>query len=96
LDEDGLTFGIVGCAGGGLLYRSGDGGVLSSGCRLLINVTSSGQITPVATPPCFILIDRALWDEGTRYHYLSPDTYSIAPMRLLNGWPVSSTTMSGR
>ncbi len=30
-----------------------------SGCRLLISVTSAGQIVPVAQPPYFVLIDRA-------------------------------------
>jgi uridine phosphorylase len=47
-----------------------------SGCRLLISITSAGQILPVRAPPYFILIDRALRDEGTSYHYLPPGDFS--------------------
>ena len=52
--------------------------LFASGCGLLISVTSSGQLTPVQEPPYFILIDRALRDEGTSYHYLPPSSYSDA------------------
>ena len=56
---------------------------ISSGCQLLINITSSGQIQEVQSPPYFILVDRALRDEGTSYHYLPPSDYSDAPAFLL-------------
>jgi uridine phosphorylase len=46
-------------------------------------MTSSGQITPVGAPPYFVLIDRALRDEGTSYHYLPPTPYSDAPEALI-------------
>ena len=39
--------------------------LFASGCRLLISVTSAGQIVSTAPPPYFVLIDRALRDEGT-------------------------------
>jgi uridine phosphorylase len=38
---------------------------------------------PVQAPPYFIMIDRALRDEGTSYHYLPPSTYSEAPDALI-------------
>ena len=41
-------------------------------------MTSAGQILPVLSPPYFIVIDRALRDEGTSYHYLPPADYSVA------------------
>jgi uridine phosphorylase len=41
-------------------------------------MTSAGQILPVLTPPYFIVIDRALRDEGTSYHYLPAADYSFA------------------
>ena len=44
--------------------------LFASGCRLVISVTSAGQITPIGPTPYFVLIDRALRDEGTSYHYL--------------------------
>jgi uridine phosphorylase len=55
-----------------------------SGCRLLINITSAGQISNLQAPPYFILVDRALRDEGTSYHYLAPSDYSDAPTALLD------------
>ncbi|WP_445664675.1 phosphorylase family protein [Fodinibius sp. AD559] len=47
--------------------------MFASGCQLLISITSAGTI---ASPPGgeqFILIDQALRDEGTSYHYLPPE-----------------------
>src|SRR5581483_12423271 len=56
--------------------------LFASGCRLLISVSSAGQITAVQAPPYFVVIDRALRDEGTSYHYLPPSEYSEAPRQL--------------
>jgi len=75
-EEDGLTVGIVGCAVGASFAVLVAEELFASGCRLLISVTSSGQIVPVRSPPYFILIERALRDEGTSYHYLPPAPYS--------------------
>jgi hypothetical protein len=47
-----------------------------SGRRLLISVTSAGQIVSVGPTPYFVLIDRALRDEGTSHHYLPPSLCS--------------------
>jgi uridine phosphorylase len=57
--------------------------LFSSGCRLLISLTSSGQIVASGPPPYFIIIDRALRDEGTSYHYAAPAEYASACPRLL-------------
>jgi phosphorylase superfamily protein len=51
--------------------------------KLLISVTSSGQIVPIRPPPYFILIDRALRDEGTSYHYMAASEYSHASAALI-------------
>jgi uridine phosphorylase len=56
--------------------------LFASGCRLLISVTSAGQITPVQAPPYFVVIDRALRDEGTSYHYVATSEYSEADAHL--------------
>ena len=53
--------------------------LFASGCRLLISVTSAGQIANNGPTPYFVLIDRALRDEGTSYHYLPPATFAVAP-----------------
>jgi uridine phosphorylase len=47
--------------------------LFASGCQLLLSVTSAGQLAALATPPYFVLITRAIRDEGTSYHYLPPD-----------------------
>jgi uridine phosphorylase len=52
--------------------------LFSCGCRLLISLTSAGQITPFGPPPYFVVIDRALRDEGTSYHYAPPSEFSEA------------------
>lgn len=45
-------------------------------------MTSAGQILPARRPPYFIVIDRALHDEGTSYHYLPSSDYSEADTEL--------------
>lgn len=47
-----------------------------SGCKILISVTSAGTINATKNNSKFILIDRALRDEGTSYHYLPPNEIS--------------------
>lgn len=84
-EQDGLPFGVVGCAVGASFAVLVAEELFASGCKLLISVTSSGQITPVQAPPYFVLIDRALRDEGTSYHYLPPATFSDAPASLVDG-----------
>lgn len=73
----GRSLGIVGCAVGASFAVLVAEELFASGCELLISVTSSGQIVPRGDPPYFILIDRALRDEGTSYHYLPPSDYSF-------------------
>jgi uridine phosphorylase len=76
----GQRFGIIGCAVGASFAVLLAEELFACGCELLISVTSSGQITALGEPPYFILIDRALRDEGTSYHYLPPSDFSeLAP-----------------
>ena len=81
----GIDFGIVGCAVGAAFAVLIAEEMFASGCKLLISVTSSGQILPVRPPPYFILVDRALRDEGTSYHYMAPSDYSYAEAGLIAG-----------
>jgi uridine phosphorylase len=46
-------------------------------------MTSAGRLVELRPPPYFILIDKALRDEGTSYHYLPPSEYSMADASLL-------------
>jgi uridine phosphorylase len=82
-DLEGSEIGVVGCAVGASFAVLVAEEMFASGCRLLISVTSSGQITPQGAPPYFIVIDRAWRDEGTSYHYLPPSDWSVAPAHLL-------------
>jgi len=80
--HEGREYGIVGCAVGASFAVLIAEELFASGCRFLISVTSSGQIRSVQAPPYFIIIDRALRDEGTSYHYLPPADYSEADRHL--------------
>lgn len=82
-EQDGLEFGIVGCAVGASFAVLLAEQMFASGCRFLVSITSSGQITPVGEAPYFILIDRALRDEGTSYHYLPPSRFAEAEPEVL-------------
>jgi uridine phosphorylase len=79
----GFDFGIVGCAVGASFAVLIAEEMFASGCKLLISVTSSGQIVPIHPPPYFIIIERALRDEGTSYHYTPPSDYSHADTELM-------------
>jgi uridine phosphorylase len=77
-------YGIVGCAVGASYAVLVAEQLFASGCRLLLSITSSGQVTTLGPPPYFILIERALRDEGTSYHYLpSGSGYAEADPGLL-------------
>jgi uridine phosphorylase len=79
-DVDGIgEVGIIGCAVGAPFAVLVAEQLFASGCQLLISVTSAGQITDNGPTPYFVLIDRALRDEGTSYHYLPPATFAEAP-----------------
>jgi uridine phosphorylase len=81
--EDGHRFGIVGCAVGASFSVLVAEQLFVSGCELLISVASAGQIAALGPPPYHILIERALRDEGTSYHYLPPAEYVGADPALL-------------
>ena len=83
-DQGGRKVGIVGCAVGASYAVLVAEQLFASGCRLLLSITSSGQVTTLGPPPYFILIERALRDEGTSYHYLPSDSeYAEADLGLL-------------
>jgi uridine phosphorylase len=74
----GQTVGIVGCAVGAPFAVLVAEELFASGCRLLLSMTSAGQIVPAGQPPYFVIIERALRDEGTSYHYATPSAYAEA------------------
>jgi len=75
--------GIVGCAVGAPFAVLVAEELFACGCNFLISLTSAGQITPTAKLPYFVVIDRALRDEGTSYHYSAASEYSKAAPELI-------------
>ncbi len=82
-EDQGETLGIVGCAVGAAFAVLVAEQLFASGCRLLVSVTSAGQLTPSGPTPYFVLIERALRDEGTSYHYLPPAPFAEADPALI-------------
>ncbi|MBC8094070.1 MAG: nucleoside phosphorylase [Pseudonocardia sp.] len=76
VDVDGIEIGVVGMAVGAPFAVLVAEQLAASGCELVISITSAGRISPVGPLPCFVLIDRALRDEGTSAHYLPPSRWS--------------------
>jgi uridine phosphorylase len=71
--------------------------LVASGCELLIHLTSAGRIAATPGVAAFMVIERALRDEGTSYHYLPAARWShlrpdlrekLATLDLPDGPPV--------
>lgn len=77
-EQDGIELGLLGCAVGASFAVLIAEELFASGCELLISMTSAGQLVQLRPPPYFIVIDKALRDEGTSYHYLPPAEFSHA------------------
>lgn len=70
--------------------------LFASGCELLISLTSAGQIVPSGPPPYFVIIDRALRDEGTSYHYLPVAEFSEADPQLVQAASIAAAKAGPR
>jgi len=77
------TVGIVACAVGAPYAVLIAEELFACGCRHLISLTSAGQIVPAGPPPYFVVIDRAVRDEGTSYHYAAPAEFAHADADLV-------------
>jgi len=75
-DLDGVEIGVVGVAVGAPFAVLVAEQLAASGAEVVVSITSAGQIVPLAAVPCFVLIERALRDEGTSAHYLPPGRWS--------------------
>jgi uridine phosphorylase len=80
---EGIGFGIVGNAVGASFAVLVAEEMFACGCELLISMTSAGQIVSKGSPPYFVLIEKALRDEGVSYHYLPPAQFSRINPKLL-------------
>lgn len=80
----GRHVGIVGYAVGAPFAVLVAEQLFAAGCRLLISITSSGQLVALREPPYFVLIEKALRDEGTSYHYVPAAEFSAGDVGLLD------------
>lgn len=80
---EGQRVGIVGRAVGAPFAVLIAEELFASGCSVLLSLTSAGQIKPAGNPPYFVIIDRALRDEGTSYHYTAPSEFALADQALV-------------
>jgi uridine phosphorylase len=80
--QDGAaSVGIIGGAVGGSFAVLVAEQLFASGCELLISIASAGQIAEHLTP--YVLIERALRDEGTSHHYLPASPFVEADSVLI-------------
>jgi uridine phosphorylase len=79
----GHEVGIVACAVGAPFAVLVAEQLFALGCELLISITSAGQIAEEWPPPYFVLIERAMRDEGTSHHYLAPSIFVAADADLM-------------
>jgi uridine phosphorylase len=80
---EGIEFGIIGSAVGSSFAVLVAEELFATGCKLLISVTSAGVINQPNNNARFVLIDNAIRDEGTSYHYLPPSERSTISNSLL-------------
>ncbi|GAB7144808.1 nucleoside phosphorylase [Mycobacterium riyadhense] len=77
---DGHELGVVGMAVGAPFAVLVAEQLAASNAALVVSITSAGRIGGSETPPHFLLIERALRDEGTSAHYVAPGEWSyLAP-----------------
>ena len=77
------TVGIIGCVVGAPFAVLIAEELFACGCRFLLSLTSAGQINAAGPTPYFVVIDRALRDEGTSYHYAAPAEFAEADATLV-------------
>lgn len=82
-ESAGRNVGLVACAVGAPYAVLVAEQMFASGCRLLVSITSSGELKPLGPRPYFVLVEQALRDEGTSYHYLPAGEFAAAEAGLL-------------
>jgi uridine phosphorylase len=91
--QNDFDFAVLGCAVGSSFAVLIAEQLFVSGCKTLISITSAGIINPAKKNSKFILIEQALRDEGTSYHYIPPsETSSINPILFDNLMSYYDTT----
>ena len=80
----GLQLGVVPCAVGAPFAVLVAEELIASGARLVLSITSAGQLDPTLISPCFVVIDRALRGDGASHCYLPPGETVAAATALVD------------
>lgn len=80
---EGAEYGVIGGTVGAPFAVLVAEELFALGCRALVGISSAGLIAPELSPPFFLLIEKALRDEGTSFHYLPAGRFSAASPPLL-------------
>ena len=70
IERDGFTMGLIGGTVGAPFAVLVSEQLIASGCCSIIGYSSAGAVSRELSPPCLIVPERAVRDEGTSYHYL--------------------------
>ena len=81
---DGTEYGIIGGTVGASFAVLVAEELFALGCEALVTISSAGLIAGNLQPPLFLLIDKALRDEGTSYHYLPPRRFVFTAPSLVD------------
>ncbi|MDG6926658.1 MAG: nucleoside phosphorylase [Nitrososphaerota archaeon] len=79
LEVDGTACGIVPRTIGGPYAVLVAEQMAVSGARVVLGLTSAGRVSPSMPVPGLVSVTKAVRDEGTSYHYLSPAATVDAP-----------------
>jgi uridine phosphorylase len=80
---DGKEYGIIGGTVGAPFAVLVAEELFALGCKAVVSISSAGLIAENLEPPFFLLIDKALRDEGTSCHYLPVGRFSNASSPLV-------------
>jgi uridine phosphorylase len=93
----GVTVGLVPYVVGGPYAVLVAEQAFASGCELLINLTSAGRVASVADElPYFVIVERALRDEGTSLHYLPRAPWAYADDAVMAVWSAVPKLVAGQ
>ncbi len=101
---DGVDLGVVGNAVGAPFAVLVAEQLAASGADLVVSITSAGRLAgfdDTARPPYFVLLEKALRDEGTSLHYQPAGTWArladdlAAALADLTGGPIPSDVRPG-
>ena len=87
----GRTVGIVGCAVGAPFAVLIAEELFACGCKLLLSLTSAGQITAAGPTPYFVVIDRALRSSKPHARRVAGRRFSVISALILPAFLIVET-----